>query len=170
MTNFFKGKKMSKKHNEQLIKALLALALIGAPALVSAASVEWIGDTVVDTAKLPAVSSAAVVKAVESAKMTAEKTASLVKAWRDIGYRVSSDDGLLSKTLNRWCAATPQSCALVKYQATDDIRIEASADFGKDFTSALSDVFSSINNHTIESHFSYRLTKNGVLIITSDKN
>jgi len=87
-----------------------------------------------------------------------------------MNYKILASDKLLSINLIRWCKQTSTQCTLVRYDAVDDIRVEANADFGGDFRTAINSLFDSINNHTKDSRFKYRLTKNGVLLITSENN
>ena len=167
--------------NKKKCVSLCVTLLFTTSMIAHAASVEWIGEKTEADAKLLTAGNKSVVKPVNAKVVTAATAlpadvkpvtpkAKTLAEWSQEGYKILASDNLLSTNLTRWCKKTPDQCSLMKYDAVDDVRIEANADFGNNFVVAINGLFDAINNHTKESRFNHRLTKNGVLLITSENN
>jgi len=82
-------------------------------------------------------------------------------------YSVSMSDGLLSKTLTRWCKES-EECKQVRWDADSEIVVEADApDMGSTFQEAVNNLFNSLETSITDQRFQYRISPNGVLIITN---
>lgn len=157
--------------NKKKCVSLCVTLLFTTSMLAQAASVEWIGEKTEADTKLLTGGTTTEVKVVDKAAQKPVTPAVKTMAdWAKEGYRIVASDTFLSTNLLRWCKKTPEQCSLLKYDAVDDIRIEANADFGDNFLVAINDLFDAINNHSKEGRFNHRLTKNGVLLITSENN
>lgn len=82
-------------------------------------------------------------------------------------YAVSINDGFLSKTLTRWCKES-DGCKQVRWDANAEIIVEADApDMGSTLQDAMSNVFNSLESSITDQRFRYRISPNGILIVTN---
>lgn len=82
-------------------------------------------------------------------------------------YTISINDGFLSKTLARWCKES-EGCKQVRWDANAEIVVEADvSDMGSTLQDAVSNVFSSLETSITDQRFRYRISPNGVLIVTN---